>query len=133
MIKLIAGNKGAGKTKILLDAIGQARSTSNGNVVAIQVGNALSASVTHEVRLINVEDYKVHSCEAFYGFISGILASDYDCTHIFVDGTLRIVGRNMSAVSAMLDGINAIAADTEVVFTISAEKAELPEAIQKYI
>ena len=78
MIKLITGKRGTGKTKILIDAIHEAENKSNGNVVAIQKGSSLNTDITPKVRLINIEDYAVEGVDAFYGFVSGILASDYD-------------------------------------------------------
>ena len=42
MVKIITGNKGSGKTKILIDAIHEAEQKSNGNVVAIQKGSSLN-------------------------------------------------------------------------------------------
>ena len=76
MIKLITGKRGTGKTKILIDAIHEAENKSNGNVVAIQKGSSLNTDITPKVRLINIEDYAVEGVDAFYGFVSGILASD---------------------------------------------------------
>ena len=74
MIKLITGKRGTGKTKILIDAIHEAENKSNGNVVAIQKGSSLNTDITPKVRLINIEDYAVEGVDAFYGFVSGILA-----------------------------------------------------------
>ena len=82
MIKLITGKKGTGKTKILIDAIHEAENKSNGNVVAIQKGSALNTDITPKVRLVNIDDYAVAGVDGFYGFVSGVLASDYDCTDI---------------------------------------------------
>lgn len=133
MIKLIPGKKGSGKTKILIDAIHQAEKDSKGNVVAIQIGSSLNIDIYHKIRLINIEDFKVNDCDALYGFIAGILASDYDCTDIFVDGVLRIVGRDLDQVGAMFEKIAAISDSTHVVFTISADVDTLPESIKKYL
>ena len=133
MIKLIPGKKGSGKTKILIDAIHQAEKDSKGNVVANQIGSSLNIDIYHKIRLINIEDFKVNDCDALYGFIAGILASDYDCTDIFVDGVLRIVGRDLDQVGAMFEKIAAISDSTHVVFTISADVDTLPESIKKYL
>ena len=133
MIKLIPGKKGSGKTKILIDAIHQAEKDSKGNVVAIQIGSSLNIDIYHKIRLINIEDFKVNDCDALYGFIAGIFASDYDCTDIFVDGVLRIVGRDLDQVGAMFEKIAAISDSTHVVFTISADVDTLPESIKKYL
>ena len=134
MIKLIAGKKGTGKTKLLINAIHEAEQASNGNVVAIQIGSSLNIDIYHKVRLVNLEDYNIDNYDAMYGVIAGLLASDYDCTDIFVDGILKICGRDMEKVGAMFDKIAAVSGEnTHVTFTISAEVADLTENIKKYL
>ena len=134
MVKLIAGKKGAGKTTLLIDAIHSAEQASKGNVVAIQLGSSLNIDIYHKVRLINIEDYKIANYDEMAGFVSGLLASNYDCTDIFVDGILRIVGRDFDKVGEMLDKIATISGEnTTVTFTISADVDDLTENIKKYL
>ena len=134
MVKLIAGKKGAGKTKILIDAIHSAEQASKGNVVAIQLGSSLNIDIYHKVRLINIEDYKIENYDEMAGFISGLLASNYDCTDIFVDGILRIVGRDFDKVGEMFDKIASVSGEnTTITFTISADVDDLTENIKKYL
>lgn len=134
MINLIPGKKGTGKTKILIDAIHNAEKASNGHVVAIQVGSSLNRDIYHKVRLVNIEDYKISNYDEMAGFIAGILASDYDCTDIFVDGILKICGRDYEQVGNMFDKIAAVSGEsTNITFTISAEVADLTENVKKYL
>lgn len=133
MIKLIPGKKGTGKTKILIDAIHEAEKSSKGNVVAIQIGSSLNIDIYHKIRLINIEDYKVADYEDMFGFIAGILASDYDCTDIFVDGIFKIAGRDMDKVGEMFDRIASVSGNTKITFTVSADVEVLPESIKKYL
>jgi AAA+ ATPase superfamily predicted ATPase len=133
MVKLIPGKRGSGKTKLLIEAIRTAKAESKGNVVVIQVGNSLNSQIKPNVRLINIEDYGVSGCDAMRGFTSGIMASDYDCTHIFVDGILKVVGRDMGEVGNMLEKIHKISEDTEITLTFSADISEIPENIKKYL
>lgn len=134
MVKLIAGKKGAGKTKLLIEAIHSAEQASKGNVVAIQLGSSLNIDIYHKVRLINIEDYKIANYDEMAGFVSGLLASNYDCTDIFVDGILRIVGRDLDKVGEMFDKIATVSGEnTTVTFTISADVEELTENIKKYL
>jgi len=133
MIKIITGKRGSGKTKVLIDAIHEAEKNSNGNVVAIQKGNGLNTDITYKVRLVNIEDDAVEGIEAFYGFVAGILSSDHDCTDIFVDGTLKITGRDYEQVGAMLERLDKISADTTITLTISADNSELSDNIKKFI
>ena len=134
MIKLIAGKKGSGKTKLLINAIHEAEQPSKGNVVAVQLGSSLNIDIYHKVRLINIEDYKITNYDEMAGFVAGILASDYDCTDIFIDGILRIAGRDLEKIGAMFDKIAAVSGeDTHVTFTISADVSDLTENIKKYL
>lgn len=133
MVKLIAGKKGSGKTKNLIEAIHTAEKESKGNVVAIQYGSSLNIDIYHKIRLINIEDYKVSGYNDMYGFVAGLLASNYDTTDLFVDGTLRIVGRDLDEVGKMLDRIAAIAENVNIVFTISADETDMPESVKKYL
>lgn len=133
MVKIITGNKGSGKTKILIEAIHEAEKRSNGNVVAIQKGSSLNTDITYKVRLVNIEDYAVDGVDAFYGFIAGILSSDHDCTDIFVDATLKITGREYSELGDMFDKLAKITPNTTVTLTVSADNDELPENVKKFI
>ena len=133
MIKLIAGKKGTGKTKLLIDAIHAAEQASKGNVVAIQIGSSLNIDIYHKVRLVNIEDYNIGNYDEMAGFVAGILASDYDCTDIFVDATLKIVGRDYAKVAEMFDKLAKISGDTVITCTISADNSELADGMKKYI
>ncbi|MDR0821960.1 MAG: hypothetical protein LBN40_05815 [Oscillospiraceae bacterium] len=133
MVKLIPGKKGSGKTKLLVSAIHAAAGSSNGNVVAIQVGKSLNENITHSVRLINIEDYAISNYETLYGFFAGILASDYDCTHVFTDGLLKIAGKDYDKAGEFFGKLSQISSDcAELVFTISADENDLPESVKKY-
>ena len=94
MIKLIVGNKGSGKTKRLIDMVNDAVKTSKGNVVCVEKGNTLKFDVSHQARLIDIEDYAVSGFEMFYGFFSGLFAGNYDITEVFVDATFKIGGKD---------------------------------------
>jgi len=133
MVKLITGKRGSGKTKILIDAIHDAERKSKGNVVAVQKGSSLNTDITYKVRLINVEDYNVEGTDAFYGFIAGILASDHDCTDIFVDATLRITGRDYVKVGEMFEKLDKLSSEVTITCTVSADNSELPDNIKKFI
>lgn len=133
MVKIITGNKGSGKTKILIEAIHEAEKRSNGNVVAIQKGSSLNTDITYKVRLVNIEDYAIDGVDAFYGFIAGILSSDHDCTDIFVDATLKITGRDYADLGNMFDKLAKITPNTTVTLTVSADNDQLPENVKKFI
>ncbi len=128
MIKLIIGKKGSGKTKKLVDMVNSAAQTSLGNVVCIEKGDTLTYSVTHKARLIDAESYGISGYGEYYGMVAGIKAGNNDVTDIFGDATLRIGSRDYDELTAFLERVSKID-DVEFVFTVSADKEELPKKI----
>ena len=59
MIKLIVGNKGAGKTKTLINMANEAVKTSKGNVVVVEKGLKMTYDIDHAARLVDTEEYKI--------------------------------------------------------------------------
>ena len=131
MISLIIGHKGSGKTKLLVDEVNSAMATSNGSVVCVEKETKLTYDVNSRVRLVATDDYCVSGFDAFYGFLSGICAGDYDITNIFVDATFRIGSRDYEALADFLEKINILAekSSTDFTFTISTDLENLPERI----
>ena len=133
MINLIPGKKGTGKTKILVEAIKKAAESATGNVVCIERGMQLTYDLPHNVRLADAEEYGVNSYDAFYGFVAGLLAGNYDIQEVFVDGILKIGGRDYEALGAMLEKIANLCKDVNIVFTVSADVEDLPAKVRAYI
>ncbi|WMJ23754.1 hypothetical protein RBG61_03570 [Paludicola sp. MB14-C6] len=133
MIKLIIGNKGSGKTKILIDKVNNAVKSTNGDVVCIEKGMKLAFELDHKVRLIDAEEYNIKGYDAFYGFVTGILACNYDIKEIFVDGILKIGNKDIDGLGILLDRLyKQIPSDVTIVFTISADQSALPDSVLKF-
>lgn len=134
MIKLIVGTKGSGKTKTMIDMINDATKTATGNVVVIEKSMQLTTSINHAARLVDVDEYKISGADMLYGFVTGVLAGNYDITNMFIDGILKVCGQDMEAAGRVLNAINAVAGDSvKVVVTISAQAEALPDSIKKFL
>jgi len=134
MVNIITGKRGSGKTKVLIDVIRESVATTTGCLVCIEQGETLRRSISYKVRWCGVDQFGVKGYDAFYGFVAGMLAGNYDIKEIFVDGILRIGGRDFDMLASMLAKIDALTGDdTKVTFTVSADKDELPEVFAKYI
>jgi hypothetical protein len=134
MVKLIVGKKGTGKTKMLIEQVNAAAEASKGCVICIEKGLTLDKDITHKVRLVNTDSYKVDDASALYGFVAGVAASNYDITDIYLDSTLRICG-DVAAMEAFLLKVDALTADTNINFTATVSLAveELPASLTKFI
>ena len=131
MISLIIGNKGSGKTKKIIALANQAADESKGNVVCVEKGKKLTFDVSHQARLVATDAYAISNYDAFYGFLAGICATNYDVTDVFVDATLRIGGRDYEALADFFAKLAVVAEDasTNFVFTVSCDESELPVRI----
>ena len=128
MIKIIIGRKGSGKTKMLVDMVNETAKISLGNVVCIEKGDTLTYSVTHKARLIDADAFGISGYGEYYGMVAGIKSGNHDVTHIFGDATLRIGSRDYDELVAFFERISKID-DVEFIFTISADKEELPKKL----
>ena len=132
MITLLIGKKGSGKTKKLVEAANAAVENTNGNVVVIERESKLTLEISHQARLIALEPYGVHGVYAFYGFLSGICAGNYDVKEIFIDSTLKIIGEDMDVLSEFVKKINTLAnfAETRITLSISADENDIPQSVK---
>lgn len=132
MIKLITGKRGSGKTKILVDLIKDAAKNTRGNVVCIEKAMQLTYDIPYSVRLVDVDSYCIDSYDKLYGFVSGMIAGNYDISEVFVDGILKIGGRDYEALGAFFAMVEKITSEIEIVFTVSEDEENLPESVLKY-
>ena len=133
MIKIITGKRGSGKTKVLVDLIKEAAKNTTGNVVCIEKNMQLTYDIPYSVRLVDVDGYNVDSYDKFYGFIAGTVASNYDIKEVFVDGILKIGGRDYDKLVDLFEKVDKITKDIIVVFTVSEDNENLPESVKKYL
>ena len=128
MIKLIIGNKGSGKTKRLIDMVTEAAENTKGTVACVEQGDTLTFSIPHKVRLVNSNGYGISGYSEYFAFLAGICASNHDVTDVFGDATLRIGGRDYSALAAFLDRVAVLSEESNInfIFTISCDESELP-------
>ena len=134
MIKLIVGSKGAGKTKTMIEMINSAAKTTPGNIVCIEKSMKLTYDIDHAVRLIDVDEYKISGYDSLYGFVTGILAGNYDIVEIYIDGVLKIGEHDMDGLGAFLAKLQVIAKESiKIVVTVSASDDELTENVKMYV
>ena len=134
MVRLIMGVKGSGKTKQLIELINAAAKDEAGNVVCIEKEPKLTYDVSSKARLLETDTYRVSGCKAFYGFLAGICAGNYDVTDILIDATFKIVGREYQKLVQFFDMLSELseAQDVDFYFTISCDKEDLPVEVFDY-
>ena len=135
MVKLIIGVKGTGKTKTLIEMVNQAQNETKGCVVCIEKGSKLRYDVNSQVRLIDTVEYLVTDAQSLFGFVAGIMASNYDVTDIFVDSCLKICNEDISAFEKFLLEVEALAlkSNVNVVLTSSLPVENVTDVMKKFI
>ena len=86
MIQILAGEKGQGKTKKLIDMANEASKTVDGNVVFIDDDSRHMYDLHYGIRFVETSKYKICSYEVLIGFIYGILSQNGDIQKVFIDG-----------------------------------------------
>ena len=132
MIQIISGEKGKGKTKVLLDKVNAEIKEINGSAVYLDKSSKHMYELNNKVRLINVQDYLVDSKDAFLGFICGIISQDHDLEKVYLDSFLKIACLEDGNVKVVLDKLAKISEIFKVDFVISVSlnNASLPVEYQ---
>lgn len=135
MIKIHIGLKGSGKTKKLIDDVNNAINVEKGNVVCITEGNRLMHDIDRNARMVNTEQFDIKNFDTFEGLLCGIIAQDFDVTHIFIDSVFKSVpSASMADIDSLIKALEKLEEKFGVSFTlmVSAEETEASELVKKY-
>ena len=108
MVKFILGEKGAGKTKWLIDNANNELQKGNGNIAFIDVDDDHIFSLNYNVRLINAMEFNIDNIESFYGFLCGIVGMDYDLEKVYVDSIYKKIDLSLEMLEDLAKRLNEI-------------------------
>ena len=135
MVEIIAGVKGKGKTKVLIEKVNDAVKVAKGDIVYIDKSNKHTYELSNRIRFIVSPEYGITNTDMFLGFLAGILSQNYDIETIYLESFLTIANVDVSNdadVEATVAKIQEISEKYDVDFVISAsrDKSDMPESIQ---
>ena len=135
MVSIIAGEKGKGKTKILLEKANEAISKANGSVIYLDKSSKHMYELNNKIRLINVKDFFVENSGEFIGFVCGIISQDHDLEAIFLDSFLKISLTDKETMKPVLDKIIQVADkySVDIILSLSVKSEELPEEYKRNV
>ena len=90
MIQLIMGEKGKGKTKVLLEKANNEIQTAHGNIVYVDKSKQHMYELNNKIRLIDMTNFPIKDSDEFLGFICGIISQDHDLEYVYLDSFLKI-------------------------------------------
>lgn len=129
MVQIVAGNKGKGKTRHLLEMANEAVKKANGSVVYVDKSSKHMYELNNKIRLININEYPVFSSQGFVGFISGIISQDYDIETMFLDSFLKLASLEGDDITETIETLKKLSAKygLDFVLGISMDASDLPE------
>lgn len=136
MIQVIYGKKGSGKTKRILDMANHMVDTQHGDVVFVDDDNRYMFDLRHEVRFVNAGEYGIRSADMFFGFLAGMLATNFDVKVIFIDAFLKLTKTtDIAEMGWFFEKLDAYtkAHEIDFVLSIGLDAGDLPEFVKPYL
>lgn len=124
MVQLIVGEKGKGKTKILLDKVNTEVKDVSGNVVYLDKSTKHMYELNNKVRLIDVSDYFIDNFNEFLGFVCGIISQDHDLEKMYFDAFLIISKCEKADIDTCIEKLEKISEKFNVDFVLSGSLTE---------
>ena len=133
MVQIIAGNKGKGKTKHLLEKVNGAVREANGSIVYLDKSSKHMYELNNKIRLINVKGFDITDCSGFIGFICGIISQDHDLEIMFLDSFLKLACLEGEDITPVINELEEISQKFHVdfVLSVSLDADDLPENAKK--
>ena len=135
MVSIIAGEKGKGKTKILLEKANEAVSKANGSVIYLDKSSKHMYELNNKIRLVNVSEFPIMSADGFIGFLSGLISSDHDIEAVFLDSFLKLAVLEGADITSTIDRIETLGEKYGITFvlSVSMDASDLPENAKKNV
>ena len=136
MVKILAGEKGEGKTKRMIDMANAAGKEAKGNIVFVDDDNSHMYDLHYSVRFVETPKFIMEDPQVFRGFVCGILSQNSDIETIYIDGLNHIMDRISDAdFTAFIQELDKTSkeAEMEMVMIISRKTDALPAEVQQYL
>lgn len=136
MVKILAGEKGEGKTKKMIDMANAASKEAKGSIIYVDDDNSHMYDLHHSVRFVETPKFIMDDPMVFRGFVCGILSQNSDIETVYVDGLNHIIDKisdeDFVSFVQELDSTSK-AANMDFVMIISRKADLLPEAAKQYL
>ena len=135
MIQIISGEKGKGKTKILIEKANTEVRAAKGDIVYLDKSNKHMYELSNKIRLENVRDYFIENQSEFIGFICGIVSGDHDLQTIYLDSFLKIAFVTEEDFETVYSKLEKISEKFQVdfVLSVSMNENQLPESVKENV
>ncbi|HAS72639.1 MAG TPA: hypothetical protein DCS67_00670 [Clostridiales bacterium UBA8960] len=134
MVSLIAGKKGSGKTKDIVNKANEELNASKGSMIFIDDDNRAMYDLHHDIRFINLSEFPITSACEFLGFICGLISNNYDIEKIYIDGIMNTVRASSDELTEWFSKIDDISTAFSIDFLITLNyETEIPENLKRFL
>ncbi len=135
MVKLLLGEAGSGKTKLMIAKANELVTNIKGELVYIELTNKHAAQLHRNIRCVFTEEYSLDSFPSIYGFLCGLTSANHDIESIFIDGLDQILHNEIDDV--VFDFMNlvedfAVKNAIDVFISASVDSQEIMEKLERY-
>jgi len=133
MVKFLAGLKGEGKTRIIINMANEDVKVTDGTVVFIDDDKRHIHDIHRDIRFVETGKGLLANYREFIGFLLGILSQNSDIQHIYVDGLTNIVTDiNNESLLKLKAKLDTICKEYHTNFTIAmhCDRNALPDEIK---
>ena len=128
MVNLLTGQKGSGKTQLMIDLANKKAKECDGNVIFIKNSHNDTISLSFDVRAVCMADYpSIRNIDDYTGFLYGMISANSDIQVIFIDAILKQTDIELENIPRFIDRLDNISKRHNVEFfvSISANKEDL--------
>ena len=136
MIKLLAGPRGGGKTRKLIELANEHLAVTDGYIVYVDDCKRNMHEIHRNIRLVDTSEYPLTNYREFVAFVYGMVSQNADIKEIFIDGLCGIIEDLPSeALSCAMEAISTISEkeDVEFFITLNCDPAQLPANVAKLV
>ena len=136
MVKILAGEKGEGKTKKMIDMANAAGKEAKGSIIYVDDDNSHMYDLHYSVRFVETPKFIMEDPQVFRGFVCGILSQNSDIETIYIDGLNHIMDKISDAdFVAFIQELDKTSkeAEMDMVMIISRKTDALPAEVQQYL
>ena len=128
MVNLLTGQKGSGKTQLMIESANKKVKECDGNVIFIKNSHNDTISLSFDVRAVCMADYpSIRNIDDYTGFLYGMISANSDIQVIFIDAILKQTDIKLENIPRFIDRLDNISKRHNVEFfvSISANKEDL--------
>jgi len=128
MVNLLTGQKGSGKTQLMIESANKKVKECDGNVIFIKNSHNDTISLSFDVRAVCMADYpSIRNIDDYTGFLYGMISANSDIQVIFIDAILKQTNIELENIPRFIDRLDNISKRHGVEFfvSISANKEDL--------